>query len=66
LVLVLGWYQREERERQQIAESVATISEVASIPSVEVLKDFEVIQSMGTVPPAETVEADLTLLAALE
>jgi hypothetical protein len=66
LILVLGWNQTVQQERKQIAESVVTVSEVASVPSVEVLVDFEAIQSLGAVPPDEDVEADLTLLAALE
>ena len=68
IIVAIGWqqHQQQKRERSQIAESVATISEVASVPSVEILRDFDVIQSLDAVPPAETVEADLTLLAALE
>lgn len=66
IAAVLGWQQNQKWERAALAESMVTISEVAAVPSVEILKDFEVIQSLGAVPPAAEVEADLTLLAALE
>lgn len=66
LVAVGGWYQHQLSERVVLAESVATISEVAAIPSVAVLKDFETIQSFGKVPSAADMEADLSLLAALQ
>ncbi len=66
LVAVGGWYRHQLGERADLAESVATISEVAAIPSVEVLKDFEMIQLFGKVPPVADMEADLHLLAALE
>ena len=55
-----------EIDRADLAESVATISEVVAIPSVEILKDFETIQSFSRVPAAADMEADLRLLAALE
>lgn len=63
---VVGWQQNQKRARVELAESVATISEVAAIPSVEILIDFEVIQSLGAAPPEAEMEADLNLLAALE
>ncbi len=66
LVAAGGWYRHQLSERADLAESVATISEVAAIPSVDILKDFETIQSFGKVPPAADMEADLHLLAALE
>jgi len=66
MVAILGWRQNLKRERAALAESVAAISEVASVPTVEVLRDFDAIQSFGTVPPESDVEADLSLLAALQ
>jgi anti-sigma factor RsiW len=66
LIAVGAWYQHQLTERADRAESVATISEAAAILSVEILKDSDIIQLFGKVPPVADMETDLHLLAALE
>lgn len=49
-------------DRRTVAENVATVSSLASLPSVDLLKDYDAIANLGQVPPA----VDEELLAALE
>ncbi len=46
--------------RAELAQSVAAVSEVAALPSPEVLKDFDAIRILNRTPPAD--EQLLTLL----
>jgi anti-sigma factor RsiW len=47
-------YRHFETARQaEVALSVATISDVSSLPSPEILKDFEAIQALNQTPPAD-------------
>jgi len=57
----LSFYEARAAKRTQLARSVATVSGVASLPSPEVLKDFEAIQRLNTTPPP-----DIELLALLK
>jgi len=68
-VLVLSgvsWVQYQNWQRTETARSLQVITEVATVPSVDVLKDFDVIQSFASVPPTMDVEGDLALLNALQ
>lgn len=56
---VIAWDRIEDAREARIAESVVTIS--ASVPSPEILKDFEAIRALSSTPPA-----DEQLLAILE
>jgi anti-sigma factor RsiW len=46
--------------RARLVQSVATVSDVSSLPSPEILKDFDAIQAMPPTPPPD--EALLALL----
>jgi anti-sigma factor RsiW len=59
---VFVYQQRQAVLRARLAESVSTVSTIAALPSVEVLRDFEAIRRLDRTP----VEADTDLLAALE
>lgn len=48
-------------KREQLAQSVAAVSQVASLPSPEILKDFDAIQRLTPTPPP-----DQELLALLQ
>ena len=55
LALVLGvglvsYHQLRESHRIQLVRSVATISEVAALPSAQVLEDFDAIHAMSQRP----------------
>jgi anti-sigma factor RsiW len=39
--------------RSELAQSVAAVSEVSSLPSPEILKDFEAIRALNQTPPAD-------------
>lgn len=62
VVSFVSWQQYDLHNRQQLAESVAKVSEVANLPSVDVLKDFEAIRRLSQISP----ESDMDLLAALQ
>lgn len=57
---LLAVHEHRVVRREQLAQSVATVSEVASLPSPEVLQDFDAIQQMSQRPAGDKV-----LLAAL-
>ena len=64
-VLVLAavlWRREAVRERVETAESLVPVAEVAQLPSVEVLRDFDAIRTLGE----PMVGGDLELLAVLE
>ena len=52
---------RTETHRAQFARSVAAVTHVASLPSPDMLKDFEAIRRLSQTPPA-----DRELLALLQ
>ena len=57
LVAGIGFFSYHEARamrRVQLARSVATVSGVASLPSPEVLKDFDAIQRLNATPPPDT------------
>jgi hypothetical protein len=47
-----SWQQVEKAREQRLVHSVATISNV-SVPSPDILKDFEVIRALSRTPPAD-------------
>ena len=61
-----GLVQYRSWQRAEYARSVTAISEVAAVPSVEVLRDFEAVQSFTRAPSATEADADLKLLALLQ
>jgi type VI protein secretion system component VasK len=56
-----GWWQFQLHKRGQLAATVSEVSQVAAIPGVAWLQDFEAIQSFRTEPQP----GDVALLAAL-
>jgi hypothetical protein len=60
--LGIAFYAQDTRQDRhvQMVESVATVAEVSSLPSPEILKDFEAIRALNRTPPAD--EQLLTLL----
>lgn len=61
-----SWMQYQGWQRSETARSIQVITEVATVPSVAVLKDFDAIQSFASVPPTMDVQGDLELLNALQ
>ncbi|HVV01943.1 MAG TPA: hypothetical protein VHH88_11315 [Verrucomicrobiae bacterium] len=53
-------HERQSLERKECAQSVATVSEVASLPSPEILQNFEAIRRLNQTPRPD--EELLTLL----
>ena len=58
----LSYYEYQGHARAELAHSIVTVSSVATLPSLEALKDFEPINRMSQVPPI----VDVDLLAALQ
>ena len=58
---VLTYQVRTQATRTQFARSIAAVTQVASLPSAEALKDFEAIRRLSQTPPA-----DRELLALLQ
>lgn len=58
---LISWNRVETHRRAEMAESVATVAEVSSLPSPEILKDFEAIRALTPSP-----RADEELLALLQ
>jgi hypothetical protein len=50
----LSFHEARAARRMQLAKSVAAISEVASLPGPEVLKDFDAIRQLTPTPPPDT------------
>jgi hypothetical protein len=47
-------YQKvEAANRRKLAESVAVVSAVSSLPSPDILKDFDAIQALNSTPPPD-------------
>jgi hypothetical protein len=62
----ISWRQYQSWQRTQTARSLQVITEVAAVPSVDVLRDFDAIQSFARVPPSLDEKGDLELLKALQ
>jgi hypothetical protein len=65
-LMFIGVIQYREWQRAEYARGVAAVSEVAAVPSVEALQDFDAIHAFTRLPFAIDAEADDSLLAALE
>jgi anti-sigma factor RsiW len=50
---LLSYEQLQAQRREKLAQSVAVVSDVSSLPSPEILKDFEAIQALNRTPPAD-------------
>ena len=47
-------YQKvEAANRRKLAESVAVVSSVSSLPSPDILKDFDAIRALNSTPPPD-------------
>lgn len=62
-VALFSFIQYRASARQEVARSVVAVSNVAALPSLDVLVNFEAIQRLPEVPKDRTV--DVELLAAL-
>jgi hypothetical protein len=61
LVGTLTWSERRSRERQDVAQAAADISQSAHVGGVETLRDFEAIRALDTTATPD----DVALIAAL-
>ena len=61
-MVALAYHEHTVSRRTEMAHSLTTFSAVASLPSMEVLEDFDTIQRLKQAPPA----VDLELLAVLQ
>ena len=50
---LLSYHHVQETRREEVARSLNTISQLPSVPSPEVLKDFDTIAAMSSTPPAD-------------
>src|SRR5262249_28834632 len=50
---LLSYHHVQETRREEVARSLTTISQLPSVPSPEVLKDFDTIAAMSSTPPAD-------------
>jgi anti-sigma factor RsiW len=50
----LGYHQVGARQQRQVASSLSLVSQVSSVPSPEILQDFEAIRLMNSTPGADT------------
>ncbi|MBI1176411.1 hypothetical protein GC207_03125 [bacterium] len=65
-ISAISWIQYQHWQRAETAQSVKFITEVAAVPSVDILRDFDAVQSLSHVPPLADVQADGELLKALQ
>jgi len=50
---LLSYHHVQETRHQEVLHSLATISQLPSVPSAEVLKDFDAIAAIGSAPLAD-------------
>ena len=50
---LLSYHQVQAAHRKKLAESVAVISAVSSLPSPDILKDFDAIKALNPTPPPD-------------
>jgi len=69
-VLAIGlsaFYGVKSYQRQQLIQTLATVTKVKAMPEIEVLQDFDAIRHLGRVQVSKsTMEMDAALLAALQ
>lgn len=63
LMAFIGYGRYEIAQRARIARSVATVSEVATIPSAEALRDFDTVRALAEARNDSRVMPDNDLLA---
>ncbi|MBM3876935.1 MAG: hypothetical protein FJ386_09490 [Verrucomicrobia bacterium] len=61
-VIVMSQRHYDQSSRFELAAALQAVSSVAKLPSVDMLKDFDVINSLGSLTPS----ADVDLLNALD
>ena len=54
VMTVFGYREARFEKRQRLAKSVATVSQVASLPGPDILKDFDAIQQLNRSPAPDT------------
>ena len=52
-VSLFAYHRHQVSERLAVGQSIATFAGVASLPSPQILEDFDVIQRLDTTPPAD-------------
>ena len=50
---LVSYHLIQDAERKRLAESVATVSDVSSLPSPEILQDFDAIRVSNPTPPPD-------------
>ena len=50
---LLSYHHLEESRREEVAQSLTTLSQIPAVPGPEVLKDFDTIAALGSTPPAD-------------
>lgn len=50
---LVSYHHVQESHREEVARSLTAISQLPSVPSPEVLKDFDTIAALGSTPPAD-------------
>jgi hypothetical protein len=50
---LVSYREAKDTHRKNLAESVAVVSAVSSLPSPEILKDFDVIKALNPTPPPD-------------
>ena len=52
---LVSYQQVDAANRRKLAESVAVVSAVSSLPGPDILKDFDAIQALNSTPPPDEV-----------
>ncbi len=67
VISITAFYQAKSYRRQQLAQTLATVTKATAMPEIEVLQDFDAIRHLGRVQMSQsTMEMDAALLAALQ
>jgi ferric-dicitrate binding protein FerR (iron transport regulator) len=50
---LLSYHHLQESRREEVAQSLTTLSQIPAVPGPEVLKDFDTIAALDSTPPAD-------------
>lgn len=50
---LLSYHHLQESRREEVAQSLTTLSQIPAVPGPAVLKDFDAIAALGSTPPAD-------------
>jgi hypothetical protein len=50
---LLSYHHLQESRREEVAQSLTTLSQIPAVPGPEVLKDFDAIAALDSTPPAD-------------